>query len=45
MTLATHRTAGEKRGPSFIALYHFHPLTNIQTFTYNFVREMTIIYF
>ena len=30
-TLTTHRTAGEGRGPSFIPLYHFHPLTNIQT--------------
>ena len=29
-TLTTHRTAGEGRGPSFIPLYHFHPLTNIQ---------------
>ena len=25
-TLAIHRTAGEGRGPSFIPLYHFHPL-------------------
>ena len=31
-TLTTHRTAGEGRGPSFIPLYHFHPLMNIQTF-------------
>ena len=31
-TLPTHRTAGEGRGPSFIPLYHFHSLTNIQTF-------------
>ena len=28
-TLTTHRTAGEGRGPSFIPLYQFHPLTNI----------------
>ena len=28
-TLAIHRVAGEGRGPSFIPLYHFHPLTNI----------------
>ena len=41
-TLATHRTAGEVRGPSFIALYHFHPLTNIQAFIFNFACEMTI---
>ena len=44
-TLATHRTAGEGRGPSFIPLYYFHPLTNIQTFICNFVCEMTITYF
>ena len=31
-TLMTHKTAREVRGPSFIPLYHFHPLTNIQTF-------------
>ena len=29
-TLTTHRTAGERRGPSFIPHYHFRPLTNIQ---------------
>ena len=29
-TLLTHRTVGEGRGPSFIRLYHFHPLTNIR---------------
>ena len=44
-TLTTYRTAGERRGPSFILLYHFHPLTNIQTFICNFAREMTITYF
>ena len=44
-TLTTHRTAGEGRGPSFIPLYHFHPLTNIQTFICNFACEMTITYF
>ena len=44
-TLATHRTAREGRGPSFIPLYHFHPLTNIQTFICNFACEMTITYF
>ena len=41
--LMTHRTA--ERGPSFISLYHFHPLTNIQTFICNFTCEMTITYF
>ena len=30
--LTIHRTAGERRGPSFIPLYNFHPLTNIGTF-------------
>ena len=30
--VATHRTAGERRGPSFIPLCHFQSLTNIQTF-------------
>ena len=44
-TLTTHRTAGEGRGPFFIPLYHFHPLTNIQTFICNFACEMTITYF
>ena len=43
-TLTTHSTAGEGRAPSFIPLYHFRPLTNIQTFICNFVREMTITY-
>ena len=33
-TLTIHRTAGEGRGPSFIPLYHFHPLTNIATFIF-----------
>ena len=32
-------------GPSFIPLYHFHPLTNIETFICNFACEMTITYF
>ena len=44
-TLTAHRTAGEGRRPSFIPLFHFHPLTNIQTFICNFAREMTITYF
>ena len=41
-TLMTHRTTGEGRGPSLIPLYYFHPLTNIQSFTWNFACEMTI---
>ena len=45
LTLTTHRTAREGRGPSFIPLYHFHPLTNIQIFICNFACEMTITYF
>ena len=44
-TLTTCRTAGEGRGPSFIPLYLFHLLTNIQTFICNFVCEMTVTYF
>ena len=44
-TLATHKTAGKVRGPSFIPLYHFHQLTDIQTFICNFASEMTITYF
>ena len=43
-TLTTHRTAGQGRD-HLIPLYHFHPLTNIQTFICNFAREMTITYF
>ena len=43
--MMTHRTAREERGPSSIPLYHFHPLTNIQTFICNFACEMTITYF
>ena len=42
-TLTIHRTAGEGRGPSFIPLYHFHPLTNIETLICNFACEMNII--
>ena len=34
-TLTTYRTAGEERGPFFIPLYHFHPLSNLQTFICN----------
>ena len=44
-TLTTHRAAGEGRGLSFIPLYHFQPLTNIQTFICNFACETTITYF
>ena len=40
-TLTIHRTEGEGRAPSFIPLYHFHPLTNIETFICNFACEMT----
>ena len=35
----------EGNGPFFIPLYHFHPLTNIETFVWNFACEMTITYF
>ena len=38
-TLTTHRTAGERRGLFFISLYHFHPLTNIQTLNCSFCRR------
>ena len=31
-------------GTSFISLYHFHLLTNIQAFICNFTCEMTITY-
>ena len=44
-TLTIHRAAGKGRGSSFIPLYHFHPLTNIETFICNFACEMTITYF
>ena len=44
-TLTIHRTAGEVRGPCFISLYHFHPLTNIETFICNFACKITITYF
>ena len=32
-------------GPFFIPLYHFHPLSNIETFVCNFSCKMTITYF
>ena len=44
-TLTIHRTTGEGRGSSFIPLYQFHPLTNIQTHVCNFACEMTITHF
>ena len=44
-TLMTYRTASGGREPSFIPLYLFHSLTNIQTFICNFACEMTITYF
>ena len=43
--LTIHRTEGEGRGPPFITLYPFHPLTNIEIFICNFACEMTITYF
>ena len=43
--LTIHRTAGEGRVPSFIPLYHVHPLTSSETFICNFACEMTITYF
>ena len=33
-----------RRGPSFLPLYHFHPLTNIQKFICNFTCYMTNTY-
>ena len=38
-TLTTHRAAGEGGRSSFIQLYHFHPLTNIQTFICKFQKK------
>ena len=44
-TLTTHRTAGKRSGPSFIPRYHFHPLTNIQTFIWDdYVRWLSHIF-
>ena len=40
--LTIHWAAREGRGPFFVLLYHFHPLTNIQIFNCNFACEMTI---
>ena len=44
-TLMIHRTAGEGRGPSFISLYYFYLLTNIETFICNFACDLNITYF
>ena len=44
-TVTIHRTAGEERGPSFIPLYLFHPLTNILTFICNFQCERATTYY
>ena len=33
------------KGTLFVPLYHFHPLTDIQTFICKFAYEMTITYF
>ena len=33
------------RGPPFVPLYHFHLLTNIETFICNFACELIITYF
>ena len=41
-TLTTHRPAGEWKGTSFILIYHFHLLMNMQTFNCNFACKMTI---
>ena len=40
-TLTIHRTAGQWRGSLFVSIYHFHLLTNIQTFICNFGCEVT----
>ena len=36
---------GNQGSHLFIPLYHFHLVTNIQTFIYNFACEMTATYF
>lgn len=40
--LTIHETAGKGRRLS--SLNHFHPLTDVQTFIYNFSSEMTTLY-
>ena len=42
--LKIHRTTGKERKPSFIPLYHFHPLISIEAFICNFACEMTSKY-
>ena len=42
---ANSKDSKGREGTFFIPLYHFHPLTNIQTFTCNFAHEATITYF
>ena len=37
-TLTIKKTAGEGKEPSFIPLYHFNPLTNIQAFILRLCR-------
>ena len=44
LTLTIPRTTGEGRGTSFIPLYHFHPLTNIETFATLHVRWLSCIF-
>ena len=41
-TLTTHRPPGEGKGTSFILIYHFCLLMNMQTFNCNFACKMTI---
>ena len=43
-TLTIHSTARQGSRPSFIPLYHFHRLMNIETFC-NFACKMAITYF
>ena len=44
-TLTILRTAEERSGPSFLPLYHIHPLTSIQTFLCNFACEVIVTCF
>ena len=39
------RDSRGREGTIFIPLHYFHPLTNIQTFTYKFSREVTTTFF
>ena len=45
LTQTTHGTTGEGGGLSFILLFHFQPLSNIQKIICNYACEMTITYF